>query len=114
MTYSKLDLPTKFHPNQNKIAKVCYSGGFWMGGWGGLNVPLAMPYADILLLIVNLNSPPSFIQIGPKLPKFDIWGGSWVGRVVGRLNIPPSILQAHILLFNINETPPSFIQIDVC
>ena len=30
--YSKLDLPTKFHPNQTKIAKVCYWGGFWMGG----------------------------------------------------------------------------------
>ena len=74
-----------------------------MGGWGGLNVPQAMPYADILLLAVNLTSPPSFIQIGLKLPKFDIWGGSGVGRVV---------LQAHILLLNINKTsPPSFIQI---
>ena len=32
ITYSKLDLPNKFHPNQTKIAKVFYWGGFWMGG----------------------------------------------------------------------------------
>ena len=77
-----------------------------------LNVPPAMPYADILLLAVNLTSLPSFIQIGPKLPKFEIWGGLGVGRVVGGLTIPPDILQAHILLPNKYETsPPRFIQI---
>ena len=27
ITYSKLDLPTKFHPNQTKIAKVCLWAG---------------------------------------------------------------------------------------
>ena len=42
----------KFHPNQTKITKVCYWGGFRVGevgGWGGLNVPLAIPFADIPL-----------------------------------------------------------------
>ena len=41
ITYPKLDLPTKFHQNRTKIAKVCYWGSFWMGrvgGWGGLKV----------------------------------------------------------------------------
>ena len=55
----------------------------WVGGWGGLNVPTAIPYADILLLTLKYTSPPSFIQIGQKLPKFDIWGGFWVGGVGG-------------------------------
>ena len=27
-------VPTKFHPNQNKIVKVCFWGGFWVGGVG--------------------------------------------------------------------------------
>ena len=25
-------VPTKFHPNRIKIAKVCFWGGFWVGG----------------------------------------------------------------------------------
>ena len=54
-----------------------------MGGWGGQNVSPAIPYADILLLTLNYTSPPSFIQTGPKLPKFLIWGGFGVGRVGG-------------------------------
>ena len=24
-------VPTKFHPNRIKIAKVCFWGGFWVG-----------------------------------------------------------------------------------
>ena len=32
VTKPKLDLPTKFHPNRTKIAKVCYWGGFGVGG----------------------------------------------------------------------------------
>ena len=69
ITQSKLDLPTKFHPNRTKIAKVCYWGGFGVGGWGGRNVPLAargplaIPYADILLLPLNYTFPPNFILI---------------------------------------------------
>ena len=51
-----------------------------VGGWGGRNVPPAIPYADILLLTLNYTSPPNFIQIGLKLPKFLIRGGF---RVVG-------------------------------
>ena len=39
--------------------------GFW-GGWGGLNIPLVIPYADIVKLTLNLSSPPSVIQIWPK------------------------------------------------
>ena len=31
VTKPKLDLPTTFHPNRTKIAKVCFWGGFWMG-----------------------------------------------------------------------------------
>ena len=27
-------VPTKIHPNQIKIAKVCFWGGFWVGGVG--------------------------------------------------------------------------------
>ena len=54
-----------------------------MGGWGGQNVSPAIPYADILLLTLNYTSPPSFIRIGPKLPKFLIWGGFGVGREGG-------------------------------
>ena len=37
-----------------------------------------------MLLTLNYTSPPSFIQIGPQLPKFLIWGGlGVVGGVVG-------------------------------
>ena len=46
-----------------------------MGGWGGQNVSPAIPYAGILLLTLNYTFPPSFIQIGPKLPMFLTWGG---------------------------------------
>ena len=52
-----------------------------MGGLGGRNVAPAIPHADILLLTLNYISPPSFIQIRPKLPKFVIWVVS--GWVVG-------------------------------
>ena len=54
-----------------------------MGGWGGQNVSPAIPYADKLLLNLNYTSPPSFIQIGPKLPKFLTWSGQggWLGWV---------------------------------
>ena len=56
----------------------------WVGGWGGLNVPTAIPYADILLLTLKYTSPPSFIQIGQKLPKFVIGVVSgWAGWIVG-------------------------------
>ena len=60
-----------------------------MGGWGGQKVSPAIPYADILLLPLNYISPPSFIQIGPKVSKFLIWGGFGVGRegVWGWLNM---------------------------
>ena len=81
VTKPKLDLPTKFYPNRTKIAKVCFWGGFGVAGWGRLNVPPAIPFADILLLTLKYTSQPSFIQIGPKLPKFGIWGNFWVGGV---------------------------------
>ena len=29
-------VPTKYHPNQIKIAKVCFWGGFWVGGVVGV------------------------------------------------------------------------------
>ena len=51
-----------------------------VGGWGGLNVPPAIPFADILLLTLNYTFPPSFIQFGLKFPKFLIRGGFGVGR----------------------------------
>ena len=51
---------------------------------GGLNITQPwLPYADILLLALIHTSPLCFIQIRPKLPKFVIWGGFWVGRVKG-------------------------------
>ena len=82
----KLDFHTKFHPNRTKISKVCYWGGFGVGGWGGQNVPPAIPYADILLLTLNYTAPPSFIQIGPKLPYSGwFWGGGEGGS--GWLNM---------------------------
>ena len=54
-----------------------------MGGWGEQNVSPAIPYADILLLTLNYTSPPSFIEIRPKLPKFLVWGSFGVGRESG-------------------------------
>ena len=54
-----------------------------MGGWGGQNVPAAIKFADILLISLNYTSPPSFIQIGPKLAKFLIQGGFGVIGVGG-------------------------------
>ena len=65
----------------NPIFKVCYWGRFGVGGvggWGG-------QFDDILLLTLSYSSPPSFIRIGPKLPKFLIRGGFGVvlGWVVG-------------------------------
>ena len=37
-----------------------------------------------------------------------------MARVVGGLNIPPAILQAHLLLLDINEiSPPGSIQIRI-
>ena len=38
---------------------------FW-GGLDGLNIPLVIPYADIVKLTLNLSSPPHVIQIWPK------------------------------------------------
>ena len=60
-------------------------GGFGVGGWFrgrwvvGVGEMYPQPYADILLLTLNYTSIPSFIQIGLKLPKFCIRGGSGVG-----------------------------------
>ena len=68
------DLPTKFHPNRTKIAKVGYLGWLGVGRVVGLNIPPAILQAHLLLLDINETSPPSFIQIGPKLTKFVIWG----------------------------------------
>ena len=31
LSYPNLHFPTNFHPNQTKIDKVCYWGGFWVG-----------------------------------------------------------------------------------
>ena len=50
-----------------------------VGGWGGRNAPPAIQFADRLLLTINYTFPGGFSQIGPKLPKFLIWGGFGVG-----------------------------------
>ena len=49
--------------------------GSFRGGWLGWTKRTPSPFADILLLTLNYTSPPSFIKIGPKLPKFLIRGG---------------------------------------
>ena len=61
-----------------------------VAGWGGQKVPPAIQFADILLLNINYTSPPSFSQIGLKLPKFLIPAGfgmvgvglTWAGHFV--------------------------------
>ena len=65
-----------------------------MGGWGGQNVPPAIQFADILLLTINYTSPPSFIQIGPKLLKFVIGVVSgWVGPImIPEENLPFQVI----------------------
>ena len=42
----------------------------------------AIQFADILLLTIKYTSPPSFSRIGPKLPKFLIWGGLNIGQTL--------------------------------
>ena len=56
-----------------------------MGKWvGWLDMAPGTPNSISVLVILIYTSPPIFIKIGPKLPKFAI-GGVFgvVGRVVG-------------------------------
>ena len=52
-----------------------------------------------MLLTLNYTSPPSFIQIGPQLPKFLIWGGLGVvgGVFGGGLNMGRTL---YVFLFS--------------
>ena len=65
--------------------KVSYRGGGCRvggeGGWSGLNMTPGTPNFILLLVILIYTSPPIFIKIGPKLPKFAI---GVVFGVVGR------------------------------
>ena len=63
-----------------------------MGGWS------AKSYPNILLHTLNYTSPTNFIQIGPKLPKFYIWGGFRVAGVGGwgGLGVPILILEENL------------------
>ena len=82
-------VPTKFHPNWLKIVKIC----FW-GGWGRLNIPPDLLHTNLLLLNINLTSPPSSIQIGPELPKLVM---GWFREGWGEINVTLVTLHANIL-----------------
>ena len=63
-----------------------HDGKGWKGGleWlGGLKVAPAITLARVPLITLYHTSPPSFIQIGPKLPKFLTRSGFGVGRESG-------------------------------
>ena len=44
--------PTKFHSNRIKIAQSLFVGWF-LGGWGRLNIPPDMLHSNLLLLNLN-------------------------------------------------------------
>ena len=47
---------------------------------------LGTPNSILVLVILIYSSPPIFIEIGPKLPKFAIeegWCGGWGGLKIG-------------------------------
>ena len=56
-----------------------------MGRGSGLNMAPGTPNFILLLVILIYTSPPIFMEIGPKFPKFAIGVvfGWFLGRVVG-------------------------------
>ena len=74
-------VPTKFHPNRIKIAKVCFLGGFWVG-W--LEWAKHTPrYVAYLFTIIQpkLDLPTKLHPNWARITKVWYWGGFGVGGV---------------------------------
>ena len=82
VNYPKLYLPTKFHPNRTKIAKVSYSGWFW-GGWGGWLGWVKRTRSQIIcwytVTYPKLHLPSKFHPNWTKISKVSYSGWFWGG-----------------------------------
>ena len=106
LSYSNSHVPTNFHQNRTKIAKVCPEGGFW-GGWGGLKIDPAPPSAHFKCFPPKRTSIPSFIKIGQKLWKLAHCISLVGGRVVGVVGVVPGTPNFILLLVILIYTSPS-------